>query len=48
MRTDQAYNGTLFPMAFGFVSLITVSVLLTVLTETPDHPDQQSDGPLRS
>ena len=34
----QAYNGTLFPMAFGFVSLITVSVLLTVLTETPEHP----------
>jgi DHA1 family bicyclomycin/chloramphenicol resistance-like MFS transporter len=34
----QAYNGTLYPMAFGFVSLITVSVLLTVLTETPEHP----------
>ncbi len=34
----QAYNGTLFPMAFGFVSLITVCVLLTVIIETPEHP----------
>jgi DHA1 family bicyclomycin/chloramphenicol resistance-like MFS transporter len=39
----QAYNGTLFPMAFGFVSLITVSVLLTVLTETPEHPGSNHD-----
>jgi DHA1 family bicyclomycin/chloramphenicol resistance-like MFS transporter len=34
----QAYNGTLFPMALGFVCLITISVLLTVMTETPSHP----------
>jgi DHA1 family bicyclomycin/chloramphenicol resistance-like MFS transporter len=34
----QAYNGTLFPMALGFVCLITISVLLTVMTETPGHP----------
>jgi DHA1 family bicyclomycin/chloramphenicol resistance-like MFS transporter len=34
----QAYDGTLFPMALGFVCLITISVLLTVITETPGHP----------
>jgi len=33
----QAYDGTLFPMALGYVSLITVSVLLTVMTKTPRH-----------
>ena len=38
MRTGHAYDGTLYPMAFGFVSLITIFVLLTVKTETPEHP----------
>jgi DHA1 family bicyclomycin/chloramphenicol resistance-like MFS transporter len=28
----QAYDGTLYPLALAFVSLITVSVLLTRLT----------------
>ena len=30
----QAYNGTLFPLALAFVSLITVSALLTRLSKT--------------
>ena len=34
----QAYNGTLFPLALAFVSLITVSVLLTRLTKTTGLP----------
>ena len=34
----QAYNGTLFPLALAFVSLITVSVLLTRLTRTTGLP----------
>lgn len=31
----QAYNETLFPLALAFVSLITVSVLLTKMSKTP-------------
>ena len=31
----QAYNGTLFPLALAFVSLITVSALLTKMSKAP-------------
>jgi hypothetical protein len=31
----QAYDGTLFPLALAFVSLITVSALLTKMCKTP-------------
>jgi len=31
----QAYNGTLFPLALAFVSLITVSALLTKMSKKP-------------
>jgi len=34
----QAYDGTLFPLALAFVSLITVSVLLTKMSKTPGSP----------
>jgi DHA1 family bicyclomycin/chloramphenicol resistance-like MFS transporter len=34
----QAYDGTLFPLALAFVSLITISVLLTTITRTPTLP----------
>ena len=34
----QAYNGTLFPLALAFVSLITVSALLTRLSKTTGLP----------
>jgi DHA1 family bicyclomycin/chloramphenicol resistance-like MFS transporter len=34
----QAYNGTLFPLALAFVSLITVSALLTKLSKAPGLP----------
>ncbi len=34
----QAYDGTLFPLALAFVSLITVSALLTKMCKTPGLP----------
>jgi DHA1 family bicyclomycin/chloramphenicol resistance-like MFS transporter len=33
----RAYDGSLFPMATGFVVLSSVSFLLTTLIDTPDH-----------
>jgi DHA1 family bicyclomycin/chloramphenicol resistance-like MFS transporter len=36
--TGQAYDGTLFPLALAFVSLITVSALLTKMCKTPGLP----------
>jgi len=33
----QAYDGSLFPMAIGFVGLMTVSVLLTVIIKPQEN-----------